>query len=1182
MLLSKLDELVEEAQSKRESMLSLAQDYENSKRCNMEGLLSDVGTVLSIVDQLTDAEVSSKLDATLAPLQGKTDGLHKTSALSWSYDDESMWRGPPENRRVMRLARAIVTTGFRPDSVISSRTLEVSTGEGKHVAFQLHFGDGSARGVSACIVWLLLLKNIEHIPTRDPNVSHMVNSLFNITTMFERVGAGDAKSMLVTQAARQNQAAQVQPVNTFQWLSMARKFSGLSIGESNLGNAQLEQTLVEVVSAYNAHPEVEAASIETLPVSKRRRGASSKKGEVEDADRDQGLKIGKRRILAMRYFANGSTEVTWSLLESHIVVTGDYRNSVLTDDLLGCKWLYIGSFLPKEYTPTSADDASRNAMSEVSAALIPEDAARKRMEYNTPLTAEQHDLLFRKMALTFESDTAQISSDEKKAKVRPKTEAWVTARCIVQHWCLTIEEVASKDLLAEDFVTLKKLVLETDQLDSAVFGVIQRCPAWFHMQMLPDLVTSDLPERDTAEALAISKRKVADWSNYQAFEEELKCDWGIIAMAQRGNQGLQEVFAYKANQHRREQARLGEALVRRFMDSKFPTLEVARWNQLPNQVSLLSHRADLKPKDGKTYQVILLDFNTPGARDVMTRAASIEAMAECTKGKEETTVVLAWMPTTSKESASTSAWDDEVDLVKLLTKAGFTSQERVSIHFQFPERVSKRVRSMPAWTQVRLCTKPGKDSDNFWFCNSELFRTLVVREQPTLPDPDELLDVTNMSADLDLNTSERSADVMAKCAQRGPNCNSALLAALLTPTQYTAAGSKWLGKDDLIMVIDAHPFVGDRLLASYELLRKPTGPGFPCKMCHAVCAVQSTSFAKHAAFASQRLQVKVSKQWLDKSLPLYEEVVDKAGKTVEQRVTPSDVIADPTEEDMRAYPGAILAFEGVSALKLKVCAVLNGKVKILPEKLAWATVANQEVIDKLEGLKDTHSNLYENALSAVGRQRASPGKDAMEGKAEGKDLDVLQDGRCEDTESKDAAELMEWESLDALKGSANINAECKASGLRNISLFKDDEAGTVYALCKSETLTIDKGTNLGGVGGGSIVDFNGGNTAAVTWELPDGDATWVQLLLKKGEDPEGSRKFTSGTLYSILRDLESKSTTPIKITSFGEAAGKVEHGRHSYSFSTPADAENHRKLEFSLVPTAAGKTKLVHGIFSPR
>ncbi len=89
-LLNKLDELVEECQGKRESILAIAQQYQKERRGNMDGLLDEVGTVFAVDNQLTDREVSMKIDEVLAPLEGKTIGLRNTSVLSWSYDDTSM------------------------------------------------------------------------------------------------------------------------------------------------------------------------------------------------------------------------------------------------------------------------------------------------------------------------------------------------------------------------------------------------------------------------------------------------------------------------------------------------------------------------------------------------------------------------------------------------------------------------------------------------------------------------------------------------------------------------------------------------------------------------------------------------------------------------------------------------------------------------------------------------------------------------------------------------------------------------------------------------------------------------------------------------------------------------------------------------------------------------------------
>ena len=84
--------------------------------------------------------------------------------------------------------------------------------------FSLEFGDGSARGVAACLVWMLLVKHMEDIPVGDEQVASLVQSLMAIPTVFERHGSGTTQDCLIAQAAKQNAKAAVLPVNTLQWI----------------------------------------------------------------------------------------------------------------------------------------------------------------------------------------------------------------------------------------------------------------------------------------------------------------------------------------------------------------------------------------------------------------------------------------------------------------------------------------------------------------------------------------------------------------------------------------------------------------------------------------------------------------------------------------------------------------------------------------------------------------------------------------------------------------------------------------------------------------------------------------------------------------------------------------------------------------------------------------------------
>ena len=122
---------------------------------------------------------------------------------------------------------------------------------------------------------------------------------------------------------------------------------------------------------------------------------------------------------------------------------------------------------------------------------------------------------------------------------------------------------------------------------------------------------------------------------------------------------------------------------------------------------------------------------------------------------------------------------------------------------------------------------------------------------------------------------------------------------------------------------------------------------------------------------------------------------------------------------------------------------------------------------------------------------------------------------------------------------------------------------------------IPKGSHIGGVGGGNLLDRNVDTTVAIPWSLPKDDQTWVQLNREKADalDDGGDKqpKYTSGSLYSIIREIEAKSTTPVRLTSFGEVKPKSEGDRHSYEFATPPGVENHRALDYVAVPIRTDK-----------
>ena len=305
-LLEEVGKLFEACQQDRTPMLTIMQQYEqkNMGTDNKERFLGDHAKVIEAAFGGDEADAQVQAAELYAP-RGEVTGVHGGFApCIFSYKDESMWRKAPANPVVMKLAKSIISTGFRATSVIESRTLVIND----EVRFSLLLGDGSARALAAGLVWTLLVKHVSAIPCQTEPVQSMVTSLLNINVNFEAHGDGSGQQALVVQAVRQAQAAAVLPCNTLHWVGMAIQYTGQKIGEHSRSTATLERSLEAMVKSYNDRPEVAAYEESAMPNRKRRKGAKNVVVD-DDADRDKGLRIGRRRLTAMRNLLAGSTEV---------------------------------------------------------------------------------------------------------------------------------------------------------------------------------------------------------------------------------------------------------------------------------------------------------------------------------------------------------------------------------------------------------------------------------------------------------------------------------------------------------------------------------------------------------------------------------------------------------------------------------------------------------------------------------------------------------------------------------------------------------------------------------------------------------------------------------------------------------------------------------------------------------
>jgi hypothetical protein len=220
-LMEQVNVLHSKHQDSRTSLLSTAQDYELrfQGQDNMVSLKEIHKVVLCKVGKAS-ADADQMIKTAFGAEDGDILGIRTTCPSMFRFGDASMWRGTPSNDNVRKLARSMICSGFRQDSVIASRTLTRKEDGFPSVSFHLLLGDGAARGVAACIVWFLLVKHVEEIPAGEPEIGKLVMSLMRISVSFEKHGTGTPKEALLAQASRQSRlppCSQCTPCRGLPW-----------------------------------------------------------------------------------------------------------------------------------------------------------------------------------------------------------------------------------------------------------------------------------------------------------------------------------------------------------------------------------------------------------------------------------------------------------------------------------------------------------------------------------------------------------------------------------------------------------------------------------------------------------------------------------------------------------------------------------------------------------------------------------------------------------------------------------------------------------------------------------------------------------------------------------------------------------------------------------------------------
>ena len=348
----------------------------------------------------------------------------------------------------------------------------------------------------------------------------------------------------------------------------------------------------------------------------------------------------------------------------------------------------------------------------------------------------------------------------------------------------------------------------------------------------------------------------ASASKLKVLEAELSADWASLLELHQGSQQLNELLRWLDLEHRRTQAATAEALVDRYLSKLFPVCSVGGWKDLPGQLALLAKlwEAERQGQVGARRAVVLLDFSTPHSRDSLRLPSLVHAVATTAKvyGPTET-IVVVWMPNLPKEGSAQTAEEDEAEISTYFRKEGFAHQTRIRMFLSVHPSVANKTSEMDWWADGRLLSLV-EPKDNYWMKHSELARIRRVLQEPCLPQTKDLVRMTSLSADEDINVGEHAPDLEAKYAQRGPTVAEVQLTALLSKVPMQP-------KDETV-ILDLLPYVGDRVLGTYQFLRGSAGENRGLLrhiMVKLAAPGSNVGVGRAAAFAEQRLRTRVTK-----------------------------------------------------------------------------------------------------------------------------------------------------------------------------------------------------------------------------------------------------------------------------------------------------------------------------------
>lgn len=449
-----------------------------------------------------------------------------------------------------------------------------------------HIQDGNAKALAAFMVWAVLCEIIKENSDEsifDEDAAVLINSLASINTLLEDPSKSVSDS-IITSIARQNQAARVSPVTSYQWACILQQ-----LGE--------HLTFGQAMERYYQHPEV-AMSM------KIDGGAES--GSNDDAEE---LAIDQKKKSNIKAFMEKSCREASIILEKHLHCRL-WKDACLTERTLANNFIWIGS---------TAKDTTHAAPSGLETIEPLTDERYTMIDWSLPLPESAHVHLFKRWCTDFEKTTMNIKAASH-SKYRKTPDDLLALRNVAALWS-QVSGFLKGELSAEDFAGLQADIMTRESADEEFKQLIRAQPKKFALSMLPSyrkFVVEALEHRsqEICNQCEDERNKVRE-AKWNYFNNAIRRDWErlvSVPLAIREARNLfHDEYVKWIDEETAKGAKAVEWWLERHLRQAFITKPLQATKLFVDfRRSIIARNPGLQESD--IYCVVLCDANVPNGK----------------------------------------------------------------------------------------------------------------------------------------------------------------------------------------------------------------------------------------------------------------------------------------------------------------------------------------------------------------------------------------------------------------------------------------------------------------------------------------------------------------------------------------------------------------------------------------